>query len=41
MAAKICASGQRRFAENILNKIDKMDSKNVFEISLIVVEAIP
>ena len=26
----ICASGQRRFAENILNKIDKMDSKFFF-----------
>ena len=40
MAVTICASGQRRFAENILNKIAKMDSKNVFEMSVIVVEAI-
>ena len=40
MAVTICASGQRRFAENILNKIDKMDSKFFFEMSFIVVEAI-
>ena len=40
MAVRICASGQRRFAENILNKIDKMDNKNFLEMSFIVVEAI-
>ena len=39
MAAMVCTSGQRRFAEFCLNKIDKMDSKIGFEISLIVVEA--
>ena len=40
MAVTICTLGQRRFAENILNKIDKMDSKHFFKMSFIVVEAI-
>ena len=40
MAATIWASGQRRFAELFFTKINKMDSKFGFEISLIVVEAI-
>ena len=40
MAATVCASGQRRFTELFLIKIDKMDSTIGFEISLIVVEAI-
>ena len=40
MAATICAWGQRRFAELILIKFIKMDSKIGFEISLIVVQAI-
>ena len=39
-AATICASGQRRFAELFLIKIDQMDSKQCFEMSLIVVEVI-
>ena len=39
-AATICASGQRRFAELVLIKLIKMDSKIGFEMSLIVVEAI-
>ena len=40
MAVTVCASGQRRFAELFLIKIDKMDRTIGFEISLIVVEAI-
>ena len=40
MATTICASGQHRFAELFLIKIDQMDSKIGFEMSLIVVEAI-
>ena len=39
MAAIICASGQRRFAE-FFAKINKMGSKIGFEMSLIIVEAI-
>ena len=39
MAVTICASGQRRFAENNLNKIDKMDS-NFLLMCFIVVGAI-
>ncbi len=42
MAAIICASGQRRFAdvEFFYTKINKIGSKIGFEISLIIVEAI-
>ena len=40
LAATLCASGQRRFAELFFNIIYKMDSKIGFEISLIVAEAI-
>ena len=42
MAAIICASGQRRFAELFLLKliIKKMGSKIGFEVSLIIVKAI-
>ncbi len=41
MAAILCASGQRRFAELFLLKvIKKMGSKIGFEMSLIIVEAI-
>ena len=40
MAAIICASGQRRFAELFLLKLIKMGSKIGFEMSLIIVEAI-
>ena len=40
MAAIICASGQRRFAELFLLKIYKMGSKIGFEMGLIIVEAI-
>ena len=40
MAAIICASGQRRFAEFFFTKINKMGSKIGFEMSLIIVEAI-
>ena len=41
MAAIICASGQRRFAELFLLKlIKKKGSKIGFEMSLIIVEAI-
>ena len=41
MAATICASGHRRFAEfYCFNIIDKMYSNIGFEVSLIVVEAI-
>ena len=39
MAANVCASGQRRFAELLLTELIKMDSKIRFEMSLIVVEA--
>ena len=38
--ATMCASGQRRFAELFLIKIDKMDSTIGFALSMIVVEAI-
>ena len=40
MAATVCASGQRRFAELFFTKINKTGSKISFEKSLIVVEAI-
>ena len=40
MAAIICASGQRRFAELFLLKLIKMGRKIGFEMSLIIVEAI-
>ena len=40
MAAIICASGQRRFAELFSLKLIKMCSKFGFEMSLIIVEAI-
>ena len=40
MAAIICASGQRRFAELLLLKLLKMGSNIGFEMSLIIVEAI-
>ncbi len=40
MAAIICASGQRRFAELFFTKINKMGSKIGFQMSLIIVEAI-
>ena len=40
MAAIICASGQRRFAELFLLKLIKMGSKIGFEMSLIIVDVI-
>ena len=40
MAAIICASGQRRFAELFLLKLIKWAVKIRFEMSLIIVEAI-
>ena len=40
MAAMVCASGQRRFAETFLMKLIKWTVKLVLKMSLIVVEAI-
>ena len=40
VAAIICASGQRRFADLFLLKFKKKGSKIGFEMSLIIVEAI-